>query len=362
MKLSWRIAISLSALFVSAAMTQGCGSGSSSGSFPSISPPVKAAVPAGFGGTASIMDEVRVPYSLSAMFESAVAPFNNKTLPVSTFNTDFFQTGPTVLLNITGGVDNRASAYTSSSSSCKTATPVSYKITPAGQSAAGVTMYASCSQQINSGFTGDPGVVLYGTQGGNFYVYQAVGTSWTAAILTPDGSSFDVHLWYSVGIGNGIAGSNGGQCGTVGQFDSCSYGVAEVLTNAASSTFQMSAAGVNMGYCGVQLGSDGTNTFAKGSAGVGGSCAGVDSVCVLSKDEQTAATGGICSSATPFGNPSATPSTGTVAIGISTGAGKAIPTIAASTYPTSTNVTLDGTSTDAVHFGPTSIPAGVASL
>jgi len=122
------------------------------------------------------------------------------------------------------------------SSGCLSATPVAYTITSAGQATA-VTMYAQCYTTITSGFTGDPGLILIGSKGGKTYVYDVNGAAWTAAIATPDGSSYDIHAWYSAGIGNGASGTGGGQCGSA--WDKCSYGVAEVYTNAAAGTFEM---------------------------------------------------------------------------------------------------------------------------
>jgi hypothetical protein len=316
------------------------GCGGSSGSFPTITPPIQAVTPAGLKNSGF----------------SGLRPALTGGLSITQFKTDFFGTGPTVLFNITNSVDGRISFFNNNStkSGCLSATPVAYTITPAGQ-ASPVTMYAQCYTTIPSGFTGDPGLILIGKNNGVTYIWDANGAAWVAAIATPDGGSYDIHAWYSVGIGNGKSGSNGGQCGNAGAFDDCSYGVAEIYTNAGTGAFEMAAAGIGVGYCGVQLASDGMNTYADGSAGP--VCAATDDLCVLSSDETTVVggRGGIC---TPGGSAAFTHTT---AIGIETGSG---PTTSwgNSPYPTVPNVVLNGTSTDSVHFGPTTPPAGVAQF
>lgn len=319
----------------------GCGSsGGTSGSFPTITPPIKAATPAGFKNATMLPMDRGVHH----LFTS---------LDISEFENNFFVSGPTVLFNITSNVDNRIQFFNTSTtkSGCLSATPVAYTITPAGQ-ATPITMYAQCYTTISSGFTGDPGLIMIGKNNGATYVWDANGAGWVAAIATPDGSSYDIHAWYSVGIGNGVSGSGGGTCG--GSWDDCSYAVAEVSTIAATGAFEMTAAGIGIGYCGVQFASDGTVTWAEGSVD-GPSCTSTESLCVLSSDEQTPASGGVCASGTPF--------SWTTPIGRITGSGPQ-GAFGASGYPglSQDNVTLNGTSTDSVHFGPTSPPSGVAQF
>jgi len=343
------ILFAIAGMFI--ALAQGCssssGGGGSSNRFPQITPPIEAATPAGL--KSAFMDAVRLagPMTLNASF---VNPFSG-SLSISQFETDFFQTGPTVLFNITTNVDNRMAFFNGqTSSNCLTSTPVPYTITPAGQ-AGPVTMYAQCYTQITSGFTGDPGLIMVGQNNGITYIWDANGAAWTAAIAKPDGNSYDVHAWYSVGIGNGVSGSGAGQCGT--SWDGCSYGVAEVSSTASTGAFEMTAAGIGVGYCGVQFASDGTNTYGIGSVDGGGSCEAQATLCLLSSNESTTASGGICTAATPFSV--------TTAIGTIGGTANSV-TWGTSTYPASANVTLNGTATDSVHFGPTTPPAGVTSF
>jgi hypothetical protein len=337
---------------VAAVAAQGCGKSGKSGSFPDITPPIKAAVPSALKGS-SFMAELR-GQDLAQAISRAVQPRTVNSFLTNFYN-DFFVTGPTVLLNITSSVDDRINFFNtgSTSSGCLSATPVAYTITPAGQSSP-VTMYAQCYTTVTSAGSWDPGLIMIGQNNGVTYVWDANGAAWTAAIATPDGSSYDVHAWYSVGLGNGQSGS--GSCGST--WDGCSYGVAEVYSNASSGAFEMTAAGIGVGYCGIQFASDGTNTYVTGSADGGSSCASLTSgTCLLNSDEATSASGGICSASSPFSH--------TTAVGISTGthtSGQGGASFGPSTYPSTTNVTLNGTSTDSVHFGPTSPPSGVAQF
>jgi hypothetical protein len=343
-----------SSLAICMVAATGCGSKSSStgvsGSFPTITPPIKAATPAGLKGS-SLMASLTGSGVQTGNLERLLTA----SLDLSQFKTDFFGTGPTVLFNITAAVDDRINGFNSGSttSGCLSATPVAYTITPAGQ-ANPITMYAQCYMSTGSSFTGDPGIVMIGKKNDVTYIWSAVGAGWVGAMATPDGSSYDIHAWYSVGIGNGASGSTG-SCSS--QWDQCSYGVAEVYTNASSGVFEMASAGLGMGYAGIQLASDGTNTYAIGDSGNGTNA----TLCVKSSDESTSASGGVCSASTPFSV--------TTAIGVKAGTGPATTVSPSgvswnvSAYPTSgPNVTLDGTTSDSVHFGPTAVPSGVAKF
>ena len=122
-----------------------------------------------------------------------------------------------------------------------------------------------------------------------------------------------------------------------------------VSADAGAGTLDFVAAGTGLGYCGAQLRSDGTSIYATGSVDSGATCGAVDTLCVLASDAATATT---CSGAvTAF-------ALGAFGRKAATGAHES----AASLYPAAPNVTLDGTATDAVHFGPTVPTPGVGAL
>lgn len=304
---------------------------------PLVTPPVKAATPQGFQtGTSVIRADLQA-------------------LSASDFKSRFFSTGPTYIFSILQSIDNRISDYNTDGGShgCSSQTPVAYTLTPWGQS---VTMYGQCVSTRTASFTGDPGLTIFGVDSNKvFYLYDAGGASWTAAIATPitgQSGKYSVHAWIGVGYSNGQSGDNA-QCAV--SWDNCSYAIIELTANQVTQNFEMVAAGMGVGYCGAQYVADGTNIYGTGSTDNGTSCGTTDTICVSATDASTTAT---CTTAqktfslTPIGRKAAAASGKTTVSVASWGA---------SAYPTTPNATLDGTSTDALRFGPTTAPAGIGT-
>jgi hypothetical protein len=109
----------------------------------------------------------------------------------------------------------------------------------------------------------------------------------------------------------------------------------------------MTTAGLGEGYCGVQINSDGTSIYGEGSTDMGAPCNAVDSLCV-SADLTTT---GTCTNLMTFTLP---------AIGRKAGMGRSA--FDASLYPATPNITLDGTATDSLTFGPQAPTPGVPSF
>jgi hypothetical protein len=318
--------------------TIGAGAG-----IPAVTPIVKAAAPTGLKGSLSAS-------ILKFLSSDAYAVASN--LSVSDFQSRFFTTGPTAILNtILPNIDTIISAINSQTarndSPCLTQAPVSYTIHPFGQS---VTMYAQCYTQNTGQYSGDPGFVQFGTKDGVNYIYSAEGAEWQALIVTPiSGSNGKYSVTGYIGLGY----SNTAGCSST--WDGCSYGGMEISANSATQTFELAVAGMGFGYCGAQLSSDGTHIYATGSVDMGTSCLGVGTLCVEAGDGQTSAT---CTAAeqtfalTPIGRQS-TASTAPLVSG----------NWGASAYPASgANLLFDGSSADDIHFGPTSPTSGVGSI
>jgi len=320
------------ALFVT---LSGCSKSSATGiGLPELTPPVKAAAPAGLQSR----NLLRSPADL--------------TLDAAEFKSRFFAAGPTYIFDILTGIDSRITEINtrsaSSTAACLTQSPVEYTITPWGQT---VTMYGQCYEILSGATAQDPKLIQFGVKDGVTYLYVAVGAAWVAAkatLVTGSTTDYTVDAWMGVGYTN-----QGGTCGG-GTWDGCSYGVLQIKADSQASTFEMAVSGLGFGFCGAQLKSDGTNVYGTGSTDMGATCNSVDTLCKLASDMTTA---GDCTALTTFD----IPAMGRVAA-TSSGATGTIPaTWGASTYPASPSpaVTLDGTSTDSMYFGPVTPTTGL---
>ena len=243
-------------------------------------------------------------------------------------------------MTLLGQIDQRLSDLRSSGqATCLTQPPVTYTLTPGGHS---VPMIAQCYQQLTGGTSGAPAFLQFGVSNGVTSLYVAVGAARLAAIVTPIAGSTQhtVDAWYGVGYDNATS------CGTTGTFDDCSYALAELHADPSTQAFEMAVAGIGVGFCGVQFASDGTRLWAVGSGDMGTTCNARATACVLASDLST--TDGCTQAFTlpPLGRQ----------------AGAGAHDFGASTYPDTPNVTLDGTDTDSLHFGPEAPTAGVGNL
>lgn len=315
------------------AVLVGCGSGGSAGdasppdgpppdgapitpaNLPLITPPVRAATPPGL-----------------------IPPAAAHLVDATDFRSRFFSgSGPTDLFTLLGSVDDRLEFVNTASlggpHACLSLAPVEYMITPFGQT---VPFYAQCYQEL-----GSPNFMQFGVNDGNTYLYVAVGATRLAARLTPvDGNpdQYLVEIWYGVGY------TNVPDCSAT--FDGCTYAVVELRANSATSDFEMAVAGISVSFCGVQIKSDGTELYAEGSSD-NNMCAPTSTTCVDATDLTTP---GTCAGLMAFD---------LVPIGRTATTGGQ--TWGASDYPSTPNITLDGTTSDSLHFAPETPTPGVGN-
>lgn len=302
----------------------------SSTALPLIAPPVRAATPAGLAASASAR--------LGAAEESISAV---------EFRSRFFGPGPTNVFNLLDGIDERLAEINQgiedASHACLDDAPTEYEIAPLGQA---VALKANCYREFSVP-SGTPAFMQFGQSDGLTSLFITGGAARLAARITPIAGTteHEVEAWYGVGYTN--ATSEG--CDPVGSFDGCSYAVTQLRANPTTGAFEMSVAGIGVGFCGVQIRSDGVSIYGVGSADMGTTCREVGTLCV-SADDLTAA--GDCADLETFSLPAL--GRGASSGGVESGA---------STYPDEPNVTLDGTDTDSLHFGPGDAPtAGVGSF
>ncbi len=306
-------------------------------SLPLVAPPVRAATPEGFKSGTSVVKGLR-------------------SLDSADFKSRFFSAGPTNIFTILAAIDNRIGGFNTDGGShaCSSQTPVAYTVTPFGQS---VTMYGQCAQTGLGSYSADPGLVIFGQDSTKvFYLYTANGASWTAAIATPitgNDGKYAVHAWIGVGYSNGTSGGSNAACSK--SWDNCSYGVVEIDANEVTKKFEMAVAGMGIGYCGAQYVSDGTNIYGKGSTDMGTTCSSTDTICVSASNASTVAT---CTDAQKVFS---LPAIGRRAAASSGLTDQSIASWGATAYPSSANLTIDGTASDALRFGPTTVPAGIGT-
>jgi hypothetical protein len=341
-------------------------SASSSSKLPLLTPIIKSAIPSGLGGTYS----AKFLGHLLDNNDNGGGSTNNTNLStdIGNLQSRFFSgAGPTEIVGqlmptldtLIGNINTLASQSTSA---CLTQTPVSYNINPAGQT---IQMYAQCYVTGTAGYSGDPAFTQFGiTSTGTIYIYSAQDAEWVAAIVTPLGSgAYTVIAYLGVGYMN-AASMNGGCSATPDAWDAGSYGLIELSANSSTGTFELTTAGSGLGFCGAQLVSNGTSIYAVVSNDMGTTCGtsgASDDLCVSAADVTTASSTN-CPTAANF---TLSP-IGRVG-GVSEGKSNANSctsglTYGASTYPASPNVTFNGTSSDSLHFGPTTPTTGTGML
>lgn len=359
-------------VFVALAMTLagGCSSkgGGAGANLPLVTPPVRAAAPAGLGGTGQ-----------AALHHNSLpaSSLHLTSLDSSDIKSRFFTAGPTNIYALLDAIDSRISSLNSQSQDkarpCLNQAPVAYTVSPFGQS---VTLYAQCFERIGAPTATDPAFIQFGQSDGTTYYYSADGAERMAAILTPlagasgldAGANGDaaqvagpVSGTYVVQAWTGVGYSNATSCGNASGFDDCSYGVIELRADSSTLVFEMSIAGIGFGYCGAQLKADAMTVYGTGSIDMATTCAAVDTFCASASDVTSPAA---CNSTTfelpALGRVSSTgPNAGGPGHAGTPGA-----TWAASQYPggMSNTITLDGTPSDSLAFGPTSPTPGVSEF
>src|SRR5262249_39790111 len=132
-----------------------------------------------------------------------------------------------------------------------------------------------------------------------------------------------------------------------GTFDDCSYAITELHANPATKAFEMSVAGIGVGFCGVQFASDGTLLHGVGSTDMGTTCNPAAILCASASDLADS-------------DPSTSPTSQPPALGRRAGPGAH--SFGASCYPDVPNITLDGTTSDSLYFAPLAPTAGVGNF
>jgi hypothetical protein len=280
------------------------------------------------------------------------------TLDQGEFKARFFgNAGPTNAISIMHNVDARLSFFRSTASDnihvpCADLTPVPYKVAPYDQ----MTLYGQCFQKLfYSNDPNDPnsprtpnGLIIWGQKDGNTYLYVHGDVGGVAAIAKAAGPApadggvqhYSAEIWASIGANN--ASQFGKWCGG-------SYGVMHIQGNSATSSFEMAVAGLNLGFCGAQIRSDGMNVYGEGSVD-GPTCGGRGTVCFSAANLTK---GGVCDTTlttfklTPLGRKAVTDCSGDP----NNPPGPSL-------YPSipSDNTVLDGSDGDDVHWGPTTTP------
>jgi hypothetical protein len=289
-------------------------SGTSSVDLPLITPPVRAAAPAGFGGT-------------SARRAGQIAPLD-ATLSPDDIKSRFFSPGPTEVFQILQSVDDRISEVNSATTpaACLEQAPVSYPLHVFGQD---VAFEAQCYRTF-TGASGPPAFMQFGSDAGTTYLYVTGGAARLAARIAGD----TVDVWYGVGYTNDMCGG--------GTWDGCSYGVTQIEAQPDAHAFEMTVSGIGVGYCGVQLRSDGSVIYGEGSPDMGATCAAVASLCANASDLSAATA---CDAVSTFALPP-----------LGREAGSGAQPFGASQYPADPTIVLDGTPSDSLGFGPGSAP------
>lgn len=286
--------------------------GGTSAGIPLTEPPVTKATPSGLKST-SLMLRRR-------------GEFSNFALDINEVKSRFFSSGPTQISELLKNIDTRIQEINTRSSEstheCLSATPVEQSITVMGNTE---KAYFQCYDV----FGDNTGGMLFGKNSDTWYLYQNVGAQRSLAKVTPvSGASgeYTVEAWFSVGQSN--------TSGCSSTWYGCSYGVIHLKANSSTSAIEMTVAGTGFGYCGAHLKSEGTNLFIQGSSGGSSdgttwSCQAADTSCTLASSLTTS---GSCGD-----------------IGVSS---FELTSLGVSASSVGSGITLNGTSSDHVHFGP----------
>jgi len=280
---------------------------------PYVTPPVAAACPP------SLKTSYR-PMKKDSSFDTQTID------PTQDILDRFFVDGPTNLFGILSQVDQRVQGINdrmSQFSDCMARTPTAVDITT-GSWPSAPTFYISCSEVWNGGAAA--GFDQWGQVGAVSYLYVRGGDGIVAAKLVGNGTFGNIEqvtIWFSVGIIN----RNGSHC------------VAMVYAEPTNNIFEMSVAGAGVGWCGVQMKSDGVVLNVTGSQD-GPGCGQTDTS---------------CTSASSITAP-ATCNTGVDTFSLPALGRMAYTTHAASQYPggAGNKVFLNDTGLDDTFFGPSS--------
>jgi hypothetical protein len=303
-----------------------CSSSGASADLLLIAPPVRAAVPSGFRTAAHVAGRAAADAGISA----------------TEFRDRFFNPagGPTEVFRILEGVDARLGEVNGAASDrprpCLEQAPVPYTLSVFGHD---IPFVAQCYLRFGAASPGEPAAFMqFGKLDGVTYLFITGGAARLAARIAPvpGTAGVEVDAWYGVGYTNAT-------CGSDGTFDGCSYAATQIHGDPTTRAFEMAVAGIGVGFCGISMRSDGAAIYGAGSADMGATCRDQGTLCVSAGDLSPAT--GPCDAIMSFDVP---------AIGRKEGAGAHV--FGESHYPAIPNITLDGTPTDSLGFGPATAP------
>lgn len=259
----------------------------------------------------------------------------------------FFDAGPSSIMDILGSLDNRLGEIETrsaeSSRDCLNAEPSDVTLSIYGES---VTAKIQCLDDM-----GASGFLAFGKDGSDWWVIDAVGAAHTVAKASAlENGKNEVEIWGGVGFTN---------ASSFGSWDNGSYGFYHVKANNSTNEFEMTAGGIGMGFCGVNLRSDGINLYVEGSPdGAAGACSTTSSSCVLSSDLSGT---GSCASINTFGLSRL--GRASVAASSTVQGNTGVTNWDVSDWLTSSGVVINGNSTDGIHFvGLSDIPSSVGAF
>ena len=292
--------------------------GSTLTSIPMIAPVVNAAVPAAFGGEAGLYAGARRSGGRGAL----AAPLFSYT----NFDTRFFTAGPTYIPDILASIDERLDEINTraldSDSACLSNPAVALNISVMGEV---FPIYVQCYDI----FSGGTGGMIFGKSNDVWYLYSNVGQVRSVASIAETASGYQVEAFLSVGQENASSAS----CSNT--FDGCSYAGIHFIADSSSESFEFTAGGTNIGFCGAHLKSNGTFVYGVGSEGGLGSCNAAGTSCRMASDT---ALMGDCTGIDASGFEINSLVLGSEGVDGYSGA-------------TSEPLDLDGSSSDPVHFG-----------
>eukprot|EP00808_Paulinella_micropora_P014431 g75724.t1 len=254
----------------------------------------------------------------------------------------FTDDGPVNIFDILADVDSRIAGINSRNNlPCLVNAPLTLSLDDFTQTTK-VDFRVQCSDIWGSG--GPPGGMMYGRSNvgsGPWHIYVYGGAGPVAArVSNLTAAQEQVEIWLSVGYTN------------TPTWDGMSYCVAQIVAVPDLNQLEMSAAGLGIGFCGAQFVSNGTFIKFTGSSDMGATCLAEETLCANATDlTQVNETNcdGLSFSLPALGRKSAA-SANAMMNGQPHGA---------SAYPATANVRLDGTASDAIHFGPTASLTGL---
>lgn len=234
---------------------------------PPLKPPVQAAAPEGFKVTAARMRQLQTDFSFHGQVKDR-----------------FFKSqGPSSIYPLLDRIDTRTRELNQRATAlvgteCLTAEPIEVDIP--GWPGEDLTMWAQCHDQLSESL-----FMMFGVRNNTVYLYEK--DSMVTILAYGEINPTNVTTFSKVDIYFAVGGAyTAAQTG--------SRGLMHLEALPEENHIQASMAGIGMGFCGVELVSDGDNIKIHGSQdGVGGACEDVETICI-SGDLEIVRTGTEC--------------------------------------------------------------------